>query len=117
MARQRLGRGAVTLAGRMRDCLRGVDTLARLGGDEFVALLSDLTQKSDSEILVERLLEAIATPVELGELTLHMSGSIGLALYPQDTELTADLLLQQADQAMYRAKAKGRTAWHVFDLP
>ncbi|MEA3640714.1 MAG: diguanylate cyclase [Lamprobacter sp.] len=105
----------ITLARRMRDCLRGVDTLARLGGDEFVAVLCDLADASDAQVLVERLLEALSAPVQLqAQINLRLSGSIGLTLYPQPLEQDVDQLLHQADQAMYQAKLKGRNAWCLF---
>ena len=104
----------IGLAQRMRAALRDADTLARLGGDEFVAVLSDLVSETDAQPLVERLLNALATPVEVHGLRLQVSGSIGLAFYPQPIDLNADQLLRQADQAMYQAKVSGRNVWATF---
>ena len=105
----------IILARRMRACLRGMDTLARLGGDEFVAVLCDLTYESDARVLVERLLAALSTEVELDSARVRVGGSIGLTFYPQSVEQTAEQLLQQADEAMYQAKLKGRNAWCAFE--
>jgi diguanylate cyclase (GGDEF)-like protein/PAS domain S-box-containing protein len=105
----------ITLARRMRACLRGVDTLARLGGDEFVALLCDLADDADAQVLIERLLAALSSEVTLGEARVRVSGSIGLTFYPQPLAQDAEQLLHQADQAMYQAKLKGRNAWCLFE--
>ncbi|MBK5928987.1 diguanylate cyclase domain-containing protein [Halochromatium salexigens] len=105
----------VTLARRMRECLRGMDTLARLGGDEFVALLCDLADEADARVLVERLLAALSSEVTLGEARVRVGGSIGLTFYPQPLARDAEQLLHQADQAMYQAKLKGRNAWCLFE--
>ncbi|MEE4637694.1 MAG: PAS domain-containing protein [Wenzhouxiangella sp.] len=104
----------IRLSRRMRHTLREVDTLARLGGDEFVAVLSDLQVTEDGQVLLERLIQELSRPVELGGLSLRVTGSIGMTFYPQEDELDADQLLRQADQAMYRAKVNGRNRWHFF---
>ena len=105
----------VALAQRMKLILREGDSLARLGGDEFAAILVDLPTLADSVPMLTRLLEAAAQPVELGELTLQVSASIGVTFYPQAEEVDADQLLRQADQAMYQAKLAGKNRYHVFD--
>ncbi|MBF0471583.1 MAG: EAL domain-containing protein [Gammaproteobacteria bacterium] len=107
----------VTLAGRLRMALREGDTIARIGGDEFVAVLIDLTDKSDYFVLIERFLGAASDPVQLGELELRVSASIGVTFYPQPQaeEIDADQLLRQADQAMYQAKLAGKNRFVIFD--
>jgi diguanylate cyclase (GGDEF)-like protein/PAS domain S-box-containing protein len=105
----------VELAQRMKQALREGDTLARLGGDEFVALLVDLPDASACEPMVTRLLNAASTPVLVGEHSLSVSASVGLAFFPQAEPVTADQLLRQADQAMYQAKLAGKNRFHVFD--
>jgi diguanylate cyclase (GGDEF)-like protein/PAS domain S-box-containing protein len=105
----------VALAHRMKAALRDGDTLARIGGDEFVAVLVDLDQVQDAEPVLERLLNAAANPVVLGELTLQVSASIGVTVYPQDGS-EVDLLLRHADQAMYVAKQAGKNRYHLFDV-
>ena len=105
----------VAVATRMKQVLRGVDTLARIGGDEFVAVLADLTDITACVPLLMRLLKAAAQPVQFGGLTLQVSASLGVSFYPQEDAVDADLLLRQADQAMYQAKLAGKNRYHVFD--
>jgi diguanylate cyclase (GGDEF)-like protein/PAS domain S-box-containing protein len=104
------------LAVRMQQVLREGDTLARLGGDEFVVVLPDLVDIDASIPIFNRLLQAIAEPVKIGESALHVSASIGVTLYPQPEDLDADQLLRQADQAMYQAKLGGRNRYQLFDV-
>jgi len=105
----------ITLAKRMRDMLREVDTLARIGGDEFVAVLVNLYNQQDCIPLLERLLHAAADPLLVNDLILQVSASIGVTLYPQDNS-DADQLMRHADQAMYAAKQSGKNRYLYFDL-
>ncbi|MFN3829089.1 MAG: EAL domain-containing protein [Tepidimonas ignava] len=105
----------VQLAQRMQQALRGGDTLGRLGGDEFVAVLQDLDDHTASIPVLQRLLLAAATPVVVDGHTLQVTASLGLAFYPQHSDVDADQLLRQADQAMYQAKLSGKNRYHVFD--
>jgi len=103
------------LAVRMKNVLRAGDTLARLGGDEFVALLPDFADTGVCGPVLERLLDAVSKPVQIGEATVQVSASMGVAVYPQPEDLDADQLMRQADQAMYQAKLAGRNRVHFFD--
>lgn len=105
----------VTLAARMKDCLREGDTVARLGGDEFVAVLADLSNQSAAKDLIDRLLSVIAQPVKVDGVVVQVSGSIGISHYPQSDDVDPDQLLRQADQAMYQAKVAGKNRYHIFD--
>ncbi len=105
----------ITLAQRMRAALRDGDTLARVGGDEFVAVLIDLERPQDCEPVLNRMLQAIAVPIQVGSTEVSVSASMGVTLYPQDGA-DADLLLRHADQAMYVAKEAGKNCYHLFDL-
>jgi diguanylate cyclase (GGDEF)-like protein/PAS domain S-box-containing protein len=105
----------IAVAQRMKDVLRGGDTLARIGGDEFVAVLADLERPHDCEAALERLLRAVATPLLVGSAVLQVSASIGVTLYPHDGS-DADLLMRHADQAMYMAKLAGKNRYHLFDV-
>jgi diguanylate cyclase (GGDEF)-like protein/PAS domain S-box-containing protein len=106
----------VVLAQRMKGALRDGDTLARIGGDEFVAVLVDLNQSEDADPVLERLLQAAADPVRVGDDVLRVSASMGIALFPRDGT-HADLLLRRADQSMYLAKQAGRNRYQYFGAP
>ena len=103
-----------TVAARMKQVLREGDTLARLGGDEFVAVLLDLADVGAAIPMLERLLAAAALQVQIGTLEVQVSASVGVTFYPQETDVTTDQLLRQADHAMYFAKLAGKNRYHVF---
>ena len=105
----------IAVSRRMKTALRDGDSLARMGGDEFVAVLVDLESPDDCEPVLARLLEAAAAPVFIDTLSLQVSASIGVTLYPQDG-VDADLLMRHADQAMYQAKQAGKNRYHLFDV-
>ncbi|MBI5333415.1 MAG: EAL domain-containing protein [Burkholderiales bacterium] len=94
-------------AERMRGLLRGGDTVARLGGDEFVLLLGDVASDAEVRVVADRVLAALSQPYALSCGSVSVSASIGVALYPEHGR-TAEHLLRNADQAMYRAKRQGR---------
>ncbi len=98
----------------LKKILRAEDTLARLGGDEFVLLLSDIDSPEECSVILERVLAATGSPVQMDGHTVSISASIGVSLYPQD-HADADTLLRHADQAMYLAKNAGKNCFHLFD--
>ena len=104
----------IAVSERLHNALREGDTLARIGGDEFVAVLIDLEGASSSAQLFSRLLEAASAPINIGDLVLQVSASIGVCFYPQAEEVGADQLLRQADQAMYLAKNTGKNRYHIL---
>jgi len=105
----------VALAERMRAALRQSDTLARVGGDEFVGIIIDLENMAAGEILLRRLLDAARKPVTIDGAEVKVSASIGVTFFPQTVEADGDLLLRQADQAMYQSKLRGRNCFTIFD--
>ncbi len=105
----------MALATRMKQALREGDTLARMGGDEFVAILIDLETQDACMPLLNRLREAAATPVQLGDVAVDVSASLGVTFYAQDDAIDADQLLRHADQAMYQAKVAGKNRYQIFD--
>ncbi len=105
----------IALSQRMKAALRDGDTLARIGGDEFVAVLVDLEKPQDCESVLQRLLQAAATPLTVGDTLLQVSASIGVTQYPEDAA-DADQLMRHADQAMYIAKLAGKNRYHHFDI-
>jgi diguanylate cyclase (GGDEF)-like protein/PAS domain S-box-containing protein len=105
----------MALATAMKASLREGDTLARMGGDEFVAVLIDLDSVASCVPMLARLMDAASAPIQLGDVVLQGSASIGVTFYPQDQDIDADQLLRQADQAMYHAKLAGKNRYHFFD--
>ncbi|MEJ2275484.1 MAG: GGDEF domain-containing protein, partial [Woeseiaceae bacterium] len=93
-------------AERLRQSLRSCDIIGRPGGDEFVALVPDVTSEIADQ-LAQRLTGALEQPYNIGRQRLFCAASIGLALYPRNAN-TLTGLLREADQAMYRAKARCR---------
>jgi diguanylate cyclase (GGDEF)-like protein/PAS domain S-box-containing protein len=105
----------ITLSNQMKQTLREGDTIARIGGDEFVIILLDLKTIEDAIPMIIRLLDATSTSINVDNLTLQITASLGVTFYPQTQNIDTDLLLRQADQAMYQAKLAGRNRYHVFD--
>ena len=101
------------VAKRINDAKRGGDTVARLGGDEFV-LLIDPGEPEDAAMLAQRLVENIRLPYLLGRQTVHVSASIGIAIFP-DNGLNDHELMVNADTAMYHAKEQGRDGYCFFE--
>lgn len=96
------------IADRMNACILSTDMVCRLGGDEFVILLDEFGLVTDEEITrLKYLRKAVAEPIKLEGYSVSMTASIGLAVFPKDGD-NPDLLLSNADSAMYRAKAAGR---------
>ncbi|MDD2789529.1 MAG: diguanylate cyclase [Sulfurimonas sp.] len=102
------------LAHRMEATLRKNDTLARIGGDEFVGLLRDLKQIDEALPVIQRLLQSASAPVNIANVSLNISVSIGVAVYPNNG-FDADMLLRNADRAMYEAKQKGKNQYVIFN--
>lgn len=104
------------VARRLEACVRGEDTVARLGGDEFGVVLARLAREEDCELVAQKVLNALATPFDMGDGAAHISGSIGCALFP-DEGLDASLLISRADSAMYAAKQAGKNRFSREPLP
>ncbi len=105
------------VAERLLQCVRKTDTVCRLGGDEFVLLLGDLGRWEDAARVAETVLKTINQPFALEQAEVAQVGvSIGIGCYPDDGA-TLDVLLKNADIAMYRAKAKGRNRYEYFAVP
>ncbi|WP_445000478.1 bifunctional diguanylate cyclase/phosphodiesterase [Halomonas mongoliensis] len=107
------------VAHRYEEVLRETDTLARLGGDEFAVLLHDLGREPDAvaviaERVANKLLAVMQTPIRLGEERVSVSASLGITLF-RDHEMTLDEIMQQADMALFQAKAAGRNTLAFFD--
>lgn len=104
----------VAVAQRLRTCVRDSDTLARIGGDEFAIVQSGVSDRAGAVLLAERMLAALGTPLAIDGHTLHVSASIGIALYPDHGDVP-EQLHYAADQALYRAKAAGPARFRIWD--
>ena len=104
----------VALANRMNTALRAGDSIARLGGDEFIVLITGLDQADACIPVLERLLSAASSAVYVDDITLQVSASIGVTVFPDDN-VNVDHLVRHADQAMYRAKQSGKNQFAFFD--
>jgi diguanylate cyclase (GGDEF)-like protein/PAS domain S-box-containing protein len=98
---------------RLLGTLRGSDTVSRQGGDEFVILLSEIAHARDAAISARKILAALNAPHVVDGQDLHIDGSIGISVYPQDGE-DAEALIKNADTAMYHAKGCGRNNFQFF---
>ena len=104
------------LAKNIQTVIREGDTLARIGGDEFVVVFNALQSLDSSLPLLNRLLDVASQPVEVDSKTSKLSASLGVTFYPQASQIDADHLLRQADQAMYQAKLLGKNRYELFNI-
>jgi diguanylate cyclase (GGDEF)-like protein len=102
-----------TMAKRFLGSVREEDTVARVGGDEFVLMLPDIDSVIHIELVAQKILDAISGPIAIGEQIVTLSGSIGIAVYPNDGE-TTESMVKNADIAMYKAKEFGRNNYQFF---
>ncbi len=98
---------------RLQAIVREADTVARLGGDEFVLILPEVGDHKMSAGTLQRVMQTISRPIPVEEKEFSLSCSIGVAVFPNDGE-TAELLIERADMAMYRAKETGRDNFQFF---
>lgn len=102
------------IAERLREAVRGADTVARMGGDEFVVLLPEIDSTDDAVRVAEKIHESVREPIADGTHRHAVGTSIGISLYPDHGE-TPDTLLHRADHAMYHGKNRGGKTTRVFD--
>jgi diguanylate cyclase (GGDEF)-like protein len=104
----------VSVAGRLRHCVRPQDVVARLGGDEFAVMLPDVEDPSiELHTVARRILRAFEAPVNAGSENVAVHLSVGITHSARSDD--ADELIRQADLAMYQAKAKGKGRFEFFD--
>lgn len=97
-------------ARRVRDCLRAGDTMSRQGGDEFTVLLPDIADVEAITVIAQKITAALKPPFTIGGRDFRSTASLGIAVYPDDGD-TPDLLLRNADIAMYQIKARGKNGY------
>ena len=100
------------VATRVRGLLRSQDTLSRLGGDEFV-LVAPTTDPDDAAVVAQRILDAVALPIQAQGIDVQVTASVGIAMYPSDGVTERDLMAH-ADAAMYHTKDNGRNGYTFF---
>jgi diguanylate cyclase (GGDEF)-like protein/PAS domain S-box-containing protein len=101
------------VAASLSSCLRDGDTLARLGGDEFIVLLEDIDGEHGARLVAEKLMRLFEHPVLVSNYELFVTGSVGISLFPQDAR-DLNVLIRNADVAMYQAKARGRNGYAFY---
>lgn len=105
-----------TIAQRLNEVIRGEDMVARFGGDEFTLLLPDVATPEATTSVLQRVIEALAKPVVVDNISHQVTCSIGVALYPKDGD-DVDELCRKADAALYRAKEKKNRHCFYEELP
>jgi diguanylate cyclase (GGDEF)-like protein/PAS domain S-box-containing protein len=101
------------IARQLSAIIRKSDTVSRLGGDEFVVLLTDLNEKEQAQLVANKILSKIASPVEVEDHKFSVTGSIGISLYPNDGT-TVETLIKNADTAMYASKDLGKNMINFY---
>jgi diguanylate cyclase (GGDEF)-like protein/PAS domain S-box-containing protein len=103
-----------SVANRLPGCVRHSDTVSRQGGDEFIVLLSEINQAQHASLTARKILDALIVPHDIDQYSLRVTASIGVTTYPEDGQ-EAEILIKNADMAMYRAKEEGRNKYQFFE--
>ena len=98
---------------RLSECVRLEDTIARQGGDEFIVLLDSLEDSRGASVVAQKILNALRLAFILSGTEQHVSGSVGIALYPEDGR-DAQTLMKSADTAMFHGKGQGKNTYQYF---
>ncbi|NDQ55472.1 MAG: EAL domain-containing protein [Acidipila sp.] len=103
-----------SVAKRLLSCVRNSDTVSRQGGDEFVVLLSEVAHAGDAGVKAEKIIKTLLAPHEIDQHNLQITASVGVTTYPDDG-LEAEILIKNADLAMYCAKDRGKNNHQFFE--
>jgi diguanylate cyclase (GGDEF)-like protein len=98
---------------RLRGIVRASDTVARVGGDEFLLVMLETSRLGDDTAIAQKILDSFTEPLSIDGHQLHLSISIGIAIYPEDAE-DLETLTKKADAAMYYSKGHGRNQFKFF---
>ncbi len=101
------------VAARFHKILREEDLVARLGGDEFTVILDDIQDTAYSSVVAQKIIDSLSQPVRMNTETGYIGASIGIAIFPDDTN-DIEQLIKDADMAMYKAKTEGKNAYRYF---
>jgi diguanylate cyclase (GGDEF)-like protein len=102
-----------SVAVRLKSCVRESDTVCRQGGDEFLILLSEVSSRHDVESVAQKIIATMAIPHQIEGQELVSTISVGISLFP-DNAVNSQEMLKCADDAMYRAKERGRNNYQFF---
>jgi len=97
----------------INNTIRDEDSLSRLGGDEFTIIVKDLSIAKDAQILAQKIVNSLSQPIEINGEKINISCSLGISIYPQDA-IDYEDLIKYADDAMYKAKAKGKNNFQYY---
>ncbi len=101
------------VAQRLSGCVRAGDTIARQGGDEFIVLLDNLDDGRGASVVAQKILNSLRAAFQLGGTEQHVSGSVGIAVFPEDGR-DAQTLMKNADTAMFHGKGVGKNTYQYF---
>ena len=104
----------IQVAQRISNSVRESDLVARLGGDEFVVMLTDVLHNDEAAVVAGKIIDQVSQPYDVDGHCLYTAPSIGISMYPEDGG-SVNLLMQNADTAMYRAKNNGGGSFHFFE--
>lgn len=100
----------VAVAERLKLQVREIDTVSRFGGDEFAVLMSEVSERNDVTTLADKILASLSLPYSLDGHAIHVTGSMGIAIYPDDGR-DMEAIMSKADMAMYKAKRNGSNTY------
>ncbi len=102
------------VANRLRNSIKDIDVVGRLGGDEFIFILPQIKSPANAGQVAKRIIKSLEAPIRIEDENYHISGSIGIAIYPNDGT-DGQTLLKNADTALYGAKEGGRAKSHYYN--